>query len=378
MGLSLQNFSTLVNNAIASAQSTCSSLRDFSVGSVARSLMEANATIALWQQYLALQVLSVTRLSSSFGDDVDSWLSQYGIERLGAVPATTTQTFISLSPGSSSSVVPFGSIVKTSDGKIIFSVSKDSSNQWWSETAGGYVRPMGVSSINCPVICTTAGASGNVMAGVINLLGTQISGIDTCTNLNSVTNGADQESDESVKNRVVKWFASLSSATQDAINSAVSGVSSKLTYQIIENDDGGNKRQGFFRVVIDDGSGDVSDSMLSTVAAAIDTERACGIEYAVLRADLVKVDVVIPVVLADGVTLDTVSSGVILAVTNYINDLSVGDSCNYTKLSSISLAAAGSLITSMGVITLNGIAKDISVATGQVIRAGNINLSLSS
>ncbi|MCH4022429.1 MAG: baseplate J/gp47 family protein [Acetobacter sp.] len=378
MGLSLQNFSTLVNNAIASAQSTCSSLRDFSVGSVARSLMEANATIALWQQYLALQVLSVTRLSSSFGDDVDSWLSQYGIERLGAVPATTTQTFISLSPGSSSSVVPVGSIVKTSDGKIIFSVSKDSSNQWWSETAGGYVRPMGMSSINCPVICTTAGASGNVMAGVINLLGTQISGIDTCTNLNSVTNGADQESDESVKNRVVKWFASLSSATQDAINSSVSGVSSKLTYQIIENDDGGNKRQGFFRVVIDDGSGDVSDSMLSTVAAAIDTERACGIEYAVLRADLVKVDVVIPVVLADGVTLDTVSLGVILAVTNYINDLSVGDSCNYTKLSSISLAAAGSLITSMGVITLNGIAKDISVATGQVIRAGNINLSLSS
>lgn len=378
MGLSLQNFSTLVNNAIASAQSTCSSLRDFSVGSVARSLMEANATIALWQQYLALQVLSVTRLSSSFGDDVDSWLSQYGIERLGAVPATTTQTFISLSPGSSSSVVPVGSIVKTSDGKIIFSVSKDSSNQWWSETAGGYVRPMGVSSINCPVTCTTDGASGNVMAGVINLLGTQISGIDTCTNLNSVTNGADQESDESVKNRVVKWFASLSSATQDAINSAVSGVSSKLTYQIIENDDGGNKRQGFFRVVIDDGSGDVSDSMLSTVAAAIDTERACGIECAVLRADLVKVDVVIPVVLADGVSLDTVSSGVILAVTNYINDLSVGDSCNYTKLSSISLAAAGSLITSMGVITLNGIAKDILVETGQVIRAGNINLSLSS
>lgn len=378
MGLSLQNFSTLVNNAIASAQSTCSSLRDFSVGSVARSLMEANATIALWQQYLALQVLSVTRLSSSFGDDVDSWLSQYGIERLGSVPATTTQTFISLSPGSSSSVIPVGSIVKTSDGKIIFSVSKDSSNQWWSETAGGYVRPMGVSSINCPVTCTTAGASGNVMAGVINLLGTQISGIDTCTNLNSVTNGADQENDASVKNRVVKWFASLSSATQDAINSAVSGVSSKLSYQIIENDDGGNKRQGFFRVVIDDGSGDVSDSILSAVATAIDTERACGIEYAVLRADLIKVDVVIPVVLADGVTLDTVSAGVILAVTNYINDLSVGYSCNYTKLSSISLAAAGSLITSMGVITLNGIAKDISVATGQVIRAGNINLSLSS
>jgi uncharacterized phage protein gp47/JayE len=378
MGLSLQNFSTLVNNAIASAQSTCSSLRDFSVGSVARSLMEANATIALWQQYLALQVLSVTRLSSSFGDDVDSWLSQYGIERLGSVPATTTQTFISLSPGSSSSVIPVGSIVKTSDGKIIFSVSKDSSNQWWSETAGGYVRPMGMSSINCPVTCTTAGASGNVMAGVINLLGTQISGIDTCTNLNSVTNGADQENDASVKNRVVKWFASLSSATQDAINSAVSGVSSKLSYQIIENDDGGNKRQGFFRVVIDDGSGDVSDSILSAVATAIDTERACGIEYAVLRADLIKVDVVIPVVLADGVTLDTVSAGVILAVTNYINDLSVGYSCNYTKLSSISLAAAGSLITSMGVITLNGIAKDISVATGQVIRAGNINLSLSS
>lgn len=375
MNLTLQNFSTLVSNSVTAAQGAATSVLDFTAGSVGRALLEANATIALWIQYLLLQVLSVTRLATSFGDDVDSWIAQFGLSRLGASAATTMETFISLSPSSSSAVVPEGAIVKSSDGTIAFAVTKDTTNAAWSETAGGYVRAAGVTSVTCPVQCTTAGVAGNVAAGALNLLGTKISGIDTCTNFSAVTNGADQESDDAVRKRAVLWFSSLSSATLKAVEAAISDVSSNLTYQVVENvTPGGQWRGGYFYAAVDDGSGDVPDSTLKAVEAAIETTRACGVETSAIRATLVPVSIVVPVVLASGVELSAVQTTVANALTKYVNALSVGSVCQYTTVSSTALQAAGSLVTGVGVITVNGAVSDVGGTTGSVVRIETITV----
>ncbi|NHO32019.1 baseplate J/gp47 family protein [Acetobacter fallax] len=376
MNISLQNFSTLVSNSAAAAQGSCSALLDFTAGSVARALIEANSTVALWIQYLILQVLSVTRLATSFGSDVDTWIAQYGVVRLGATAATTSETFISLSPASTSAVVPVGAIVKSSDGTIAFTVTEDSTNQYWSDTAGGYVRPQGLASITCPVQCNTAGAIGNVSGGVINLLGTQIAGIDTCTNLSAVSNGADEESDDSVKNRMVLWFSSLSSATLMAVEASISGVASNLTYQVVENQTpGGQYRGGYFFATIDDGSGDVSDTILNSVEDAIEATRACGVETSTLRATVIPAAIVVPVSLASGVDLMSVQTAVSGAVTNYVNALGVGSVCQYTFISSIALQAAGSLVTSVGVVTVNGVVADIGGTVGSVVRIASVTVN---
>ena len=46
MQLSLQNFTTLVQNMSASAQGACAELTDITVGSVTRALLEASASLA--------------------------------------------------------------------------------------------------------------------------------------------------------------------------------------------------------------------------------------------------------------------------------------------------------------------------------------------
>ncbi|MFT8897496.1 MAG: baseplate J/gp47 family protein [Acetobacter sp.] len=378
MNLSLQNFSTLVSNSCTAAQSACSSLMDFTTGSVSRSIFEANATVALWIQYLILQTLSVTRLGTSFGDDVDSWIAQFGITRLPAAAATTTETFICLTPDASSATVPVGAIVKSSDGSILFSVIKDQTNPSWSESSNGYIRQNGVASITCPVECTVAGSVGNVMSGALNTLGTQISGIDTCTNLSSVSNGYDEETDESVKSRINLWFSSLSSATLSSIEYAIESTSPNIFYQIIENKDpSGYYRAGFFYVVVDDGSGNISSDSINKITTAIESVRACGVEFSVIASTIIPVSVVVPITVKTGTDTTGIESTITTSISDYINSLTVGAVCSYTKISSVVFSASENIVESIGVITVNQQSIDVGGQTGTAVRLKDVEFSVS-
>ncbi len=79
MQLSLQNFSSLVQTMAASVQAASRQLLDLTVGSVLRAVLEANASIALWMQWLILQVLQMTRAATSTGADLDSWMADFAL-----------------------------------------------------------------------------------------------------------------------------------------------------------------------------------------------------------------------------------------------------------------------------------------------------------
>ena len=104
MQLSLQNFSTLVEGMAAAVQGAANSLLDLAVGSVLRAILEANASIALWMQWLMVQVLATTRLATSTGVDVDSFGADFGFARLPAVAATGTVTLSRFTPSISTSI----------------------------------------------------------------------------------------------------------------------------------------------------------------------------------------------------------------------------------------------------------------------------------
>ena len=54
MQLSLRTFNTLVQNMAAAVQAAATQLLDLTVGSTLRAVIEANASIALWMQWLVL------------------------------------------------------------------------------------------------------------------------------------------------------------------------------------------------------------------------------------------------------------------------------------------------------------------------------------
>ena len=115
MQLNLKSFSQVVQDMGAALQGSASALVDVSVGSVVRAIFEANAGIALWIQWLVLQVLSMTRASTSVGADLDTWMADFGLVRLPATPASGTATFSRYALGLPA-LVPVGTQLKTADG----------------------------------------------------------------------------------------------------------------------------------------------------------------------------------------------------------------------------------------------------------------------
>jgi hypothetical protein len=80
-----QSFSALVTGQVAVVQAAAqpTAVLDFSIGSVLRALAEGSAWLGLWLQGLILQVLTLTRASTSNGPDLDSWMQDFTLSRIG-------------------------------------------------------------------------------------------------------------------------------------------------------------------------------------------------------------------------------------------------------------------------------------------------------
>ena len=363
MQLSLQNFATLVDNMAATAQGACSTLLDMSIGSVLRALMESSASIALWLQYLILQVLSMTRLSTSQGSDIDSWIADFGLTRLPAVPATGMVVLTSFSPAAQPATVLSGTQVKTADGSQSFVV-----------IGGPYVRAQGIVSISVPIKASMGGPAGNVQAGSITLLGSALPGIDTVTNPSALSGGLAAESDQAVRVRFVTYLNTRSQATELAAANAIASVQQGLSYVIEENTtNAGVTLPGFFNVIVDDGSGSPPATLLRAVYSAIDLVRPIGSSFSVNPPSLLIATVVMTVTTANASLFAQTQNMIGGAVTEFINALPVGQALRFSRLAGIAYDETPDILNVVS-ITLNGGSSDLGGLTGSVVRAGTITI----
>ena len=375
MQLSLQSFTTLVGNMGATAQGACADLVDLTVGSVTRALLEAAASVALWLQYLILQVMTMCRLSTSSGSDVDSWVGDFGLSRLAGTASAGSVTLACFAYASQSATVPIGTLVRTSDGSLSFAVTADPANPAWSAATGAYVRPAGSATITVPVQCVTPGQSGNVQAGTINLLAQSVSGIDTVTNTLAFTGGTDAESDASLKARFVPYINSRAEATLTAVGSAIEGVQQGLSYAVTENvDTEGAARAGFFVVVVDDGSGSPPASLLASVSNAVDAVRPVGTGFAVIGPTLVGVSISMTLIIAAGADGASIRSAAATAITAYVDALPVGTALAFSRLAGLAYAVDPAVTNVIG-LTVNGGATDVGGSPGTVVRLASMTVS---
>ena len=375
MQLSLQSFTTLVGNMAATAQGACADLVDLTVGSVTRALLEAAASVALWLQYLILQVMTMCRLATSTGSDVDSWVGDFGLTRLAGTASTGSVTLTCFAYVSQSATIPVGALVRTSDGTLSFAVTADPTNPAWSAATGAYLRPAGSASITVPVSCTTVGVAGNVQAGTVNLLAQSISGIDTVTNVLPFVGGTNAESDASLKARFVPYVNSRAEATLTAIGSAIEGVQQGLSYAVTENvDTAGNARAGFFVVVVDDGSGSPPATLLASVSAAVDAVRPVGTGFAVVGPTLAGVSIDMTLVLAAGANGAAIRSAAAAAITAYVDALSVGTALAFSRLAGLAYATDPAVANVLG-LTVNGGSTDVGGTPGTVVRVTSVTVS---
>jgi len=366
MQLPLQDFTALVRTQALAVQGAARGLIDLSVGSVLRAMLEANASIGLWIQWLIVEVLGTTRAATSAGPDLDSWMADFGLARLPGVAAVGWATFSRATPGLSA-VVPVGALVKTGTGTdaLSFGVIADTGHPAW--TGAGFLLPSGQLSVVAPMRALAAGRVGNVRAGEMRLLASAISGVDAVTNEAAASGGLDAEADAALRVRFSGFIDSRTRATAQAVGWAVQGLQQGLSFTITERvDSAGAVRPGHFTVTIDDGSGSASPALLAAAGAAIAAVRPIGSTFSVRAPVVVLVNVAMRVAGPEAAL-----AAVRAVVGAYVAALPIGAGLVVSRVIQLAHDAHPGVMR-VSDVTLNGLAGDLAPATYGVVRLGSM------
>lgn len=371
MQLQLRTFDTIVASAAAAVQGAAQTVLDLTVGSVLRAVLEANAGLGLWLQWLILQVLQTTRSATSAGGDLDTWMADFGLLRLPAAAALGAVTFARFAPVTTA-LLPVGTTVRTSDGVQSFTVVADTGNAAWNAAQGGYTLAVGVAAVSVPIAAGIAGSTGIVQAGAITLIAAAVPGVDTVSNAAPTAGGLDGESDPALRARFAAYLVSLFKATTTAIGYAVSSMQQGLQYTIQENvTQGGIPLPGCFVVTVDNGSGVPPASLLVAVANAIEAVRPIGSIWTVVAPWVFTANVSMSVATAQGAAHAVVVVQVAAAVTSFVDALPVGAALPWSRLAQVAYDASASVTNVTGVL-LNGAVSDIVPGAGGVVKAASV------
>ena len=378
--LQTRGFAQIVGSIAAGMQGRVTTrFLNFAIGSMLRGIAEAYAGVLMWLQALALNVARLTRLSTSYGPDADSWLADFGITtRLGAQAATGLVVYSRLTASAAQPVIPVGALVQTQNGSIRFVVYADPTNPLYSSAVNGYVVPAQVVNAIVPVQCVTSGVVGNIAAAAITLQASSVPGMDTVTNPGAFTNGLDSESDDDVKARFRLDVQALSKGTRAAIMAAVKGVRVGMQVTVTENTAlDGSPEPGFISVVVDDGSGNCPPDIVAACRAAV-TDDVIGVRAATIRVGLVPAsityaNVTMQIASAPGYYHPNVVAAVSAALAFAINGLGLGSGLPFYDLSAYALAVPG--CAKVLAMSLNGSQADIPDNPTATVKAGSLVIS---
>lgn len=381
--ITTRTFGQLVQGQAAAIQARAAGLVDVTIGSICRAVIEATASVALWLQANIMALLATTRLSTSTGDDVDTWIADWGaapqpgdptlFARLPAQAATGQVTF-SRFASTGSALVPVGATVSSADGTRVYTVTLDPTVPGFAVSLSGYLMNPNQNAITVPVACTTAGAGGNAAIGGINTITTAIPGVDLVTNAAAFINGADAETDDAVKLRFRNYVQALRRGTPEALAFAVTQLRRGVTAIVVENQEqSGAVRKGFVYLVVDDGTGRPSVDLLASARAAVMDAHAAGVEFAVYPPQVIPCDVRLTVTAAAGADRALVQATVKDAVTNYLNGLAGGSPVLFSRLYQVAYDCSPD-VQEVTALSLNNLTIDIPITINQVAKAGSITV----
>lgn len=371
MQLQLRNFASLVAGAAAAVQGSARQLLDLGLGSTLRAMLEADASTALWMQWLILQVLQTTRAATSQGSDLDSWMADFSVSRLPAVAAQGVVTF-SRFAATTTGFIPVGTGVRTADGSQSFGVVPALGNPAFDATAGGFLIGAGIAALDVPVAAAVAGSAGNIQSGALTLILAALPGVDTVGNAAAASGGFDAESDAALRLRFQNFLASRSRATTLAIGYAIASVRQGLTTVIAENAlPDGSVRMGNFVVTVDDGSGAPSVSLLQDVGTAIETMRPVGSVFVVQPPVVSTVSIAMTIATVPGAVHADVAAAVAAAVAGYVDTLPIAAPLAWSRLAQVAYAASP-LVSNVTGLLVNRATADLVARPSGVFKAGSV------
>jgi uncharacterized phage protein gp47/JayE len=242
----------------------------------------------------------------------------------------------------------------------------------YSEGLGGYAMMAGEAEVDAPVRALVPGSQGNVQAGAVTLVAAALAGVDTVTNPAEFSGGLDAEEDSALRARFTGFMASLARATPAAIGFGIDSVQQGLRHVVRENVlPDGTPRLGSFVVVVDDGTGAPSSSLLAAVSSAVERMRPVGASYAVLAPTVTTADISLAVTVAAGFDAGTVKGAVAAALRSYVDAMGLGQSLAWSRLVQVAYDASPA-VENVGALLVNGATADVAVAAGCLVKAGEV------
>jgi uncharacterized phage protein gp47/JayE len=182
-----------ISSAIVSVLNASEPGLDTSVGSVTRKIIDAVAasiaSATLDSQMLAYQY----DVNTMTGAALDSFVQLFGMTRYPALRSTGVITF-TRGTATDTVTIPVGCQVGSVDGTVVV------------QTLTAAVLNPAALSVSVPVQSVTAGPAGNAAAGVMTQILTPVSEITSCTNVNALSGGTNQETDTQLQAR---WSATV-------------------------------------------------------------------------------------------------------------------------------------------------------------------------
>lgn len=177
------------------------------------------------------------------------------------------------------------------------------------------------------------GEQGNVIAGGITIMPKPIIGVNNVLNTANLGGGAEQESDESLRNRTRNALEVAGKATVKSLRIALEGVEGiRSAPRIHEMPDG---IPGIIKVVVD--GGDETD-----IKNIIEETRAAGIKVEFSRPKMVTLDFAITVVVQSlGEDLEKLQSNIQTKIKDFTSSLKIEEDLVFNKLLSLVLATEG-------------------------------------
>ena len=311
--------------------------------------------------------------ASSWGDYLDLHGEAVGLERREAVAATGEVTFT----GTNGVVIGPGTEVGTS------SPDPEVESISFLTTESGTISG---GTVTVAVEAVEAGAAGNVGSGSINSLLSSIESVASVANVDATTGGADVESDESFRNRIVQANTRPhGGGTMADYERMMLGTPGIGYVTVVPNWSG----PGTVRVILTDLENDpVSAAVVTDRQEMLDPVAGQGLGMAPIGATVtvatpaaVTVNSAMTLELDSGYTLDgtggtiSVRADVESAVRAYIDSLPPGQEVVINRVRSQAFLIPG--VHDVPAITLNGAGTDVAITLSppQVAQSGTVTLT---
>ena len=368
MTITIRSTAQIVRGYAAAVQGATSSAVSFVLGSLELARANAMAGVTMWLQSKIMQVLALTRASTSSDSDLDSWMADFGIvTREPAVSAVGTVTLSRYSATQQATAAP-GAILKTADGTQSFQIIADTSQSAWDASLGLYVAPGGTPSINVTVQAVTPGTGGNIGAGTLTQIASALS-FDTATNAQAFTSGVNAETDPALLARFQLALQGLQKGISASVAAAIEGLQQGIQFAVVENQTlAGAAQDGYFYVVISP----YTSTLQQLVYGAVDAVRPLGSTFGVFAATQLAANVVATITASSGYTLADVEAAVQAAITAYIGTIALGQGLSWSALYSVIWGVPG--VASASGLTLNGGTSDLAGSAQQAIVAGTVTV----